>query len=244
MRQEGRRVGGDEVLPAPEAEDDRRPALGDVEDVRLVGREDDDGVHPRHPREDCPHDLAERPPRRVGAGCADRLGDDLGVGLRGERDAPGEELPLELQEVLDDPVVDDDDPPRGVPVRVGVLLGGAAVGRPAGVADAGPARRGLGLDPRRQVAELPLAPGHAHDAVLAEDRDSRRVVPAVLEAAEAVDEDPRRLACPHVPDDAAHRPTPSPPSRPSSAPGTSPRPPRSSSGERARSRGRPPGRPS
>ncbi len=59
VRQQRRGVGGDEVLPRPEAEDDRRPVLGDVEDVRLVGRQDDDGIHARHPRQDRPDDPGE-----------------------------------------------------------------------------------------------------------------------------------------------------------------------------------------
>jgi hypothetical protein len=60
--------------------------------------------------------------------------DDLGVGVRGELHALLRELALELEVVLDDAVVDEGDVPRDVGVRV--HLGGAAVRRPAGVADA------------------------------------------------------------------------------------------------------------
>ncbi len=244
VRKERRGVGGDEVLVRAEAEDDRGAVLGDVEDVRLVGRKDDDGVHPGHPRQDGPHDLAERGPGRVGAPRADRLRDDLRVGLRRERDAAREQLPLDGEEVLDDPVVDDDDPTRRVAVRVGVLLRRPAVRRPAGVADARPAGKRPALDPGREVPELPLAPGDAEEAVRAEDGDARRVVAAVLEAPQAVDQDRRRLPRSDVSDDPAHRPTPSVPSPRSSVRGTSPLPRRSSSAERARWRGRRRGRPS
>ena len=50
------------------------------------------------------------------------------------------QLLLELEVVLDDAVDDDVDAVVGVEVRVGVLLGDAAVRGPAGVADAGRGR--------------------------------------------------------------------------------------------------------
>ena len=67
----------------------------------------------------------------------DEVGDHLGVGLGGEPRAHVGELLLELDVVLDDPVDDDVHAIGGVEVRMGVLLGDAAVGRPPRVADAG-----------------------------------------------------------------------------------------------------------
>ena len=66
----------------------------------------------------------------------DDVGDDLGVGLGDEVVAGGDELALEGEVVFDDAVVDDDEGAGAVAVGVGVLFGGAAVGGPAGVADA------------------------------------------------------------------------------------------------------------
>jgi hypothetical protein len=92
------------------------------------------------------------------------MGDHLGVGLRGEYGALGEQALLELDVVLDDAVDDDVDAVAGVEVRVGVLLGDAAVRRPAGVAD--PGRRllgdrdgppGLALIALRSALRLPTA---------------------------------------------------------------------------------------
>ena len=75
----------------------------------------------------------------------DQVRHDLDVGLGGELGAVGEQLLLELHVVLDDPVDHDVDAVVGVEVRVGVLLGHAAVRGPAGVADAGGGgRRGDG----------------------------------------------------------------------------------------------------
>ena len=66
----------------------------------------------------------------------DEVGDDFGVGFGDEFVALGGELGLEGEVVFDDAVVDDDEGAGAVAVGVGVLLGGAAVGGPAGVADA------------------------------------------------------------------------------------------------------------
>src|SRR5258706_188318 len=67
-------------------------------------------------------------------GLLDEMGDDLGVGLAPELVAPRELLP-ELGEVLDDAVMDQRDASVAGEVRVGVHLGDAAVGGPAGVPD-------------------------------------------------------------------------------------------------------------
>ncbi len=72
----------------------------------------------------------------------DQVDRDLGVGVAGELDACGLELAAQRGEVLDDAVVDDRDLSGGVAVRVGVAVGGPAMGGPAGVAEARRCRRG------------------------------------------------------------------------------------------------------
>ena len=94
----------------------------------------------------------------------DQVGDDLGVGLGGELLALGLQPLAQAGVVLDDPVEDDVDLAGAVVVRVGVLLGDAAVGRPAGVGDAGVGgRQGAGAvggalaTAARRLARLPTA---------------------------------------------------------------------------------------
>ncbi len=93
-------------------------------------------------------------PGFVGEFLLDEVGDDLGVGFGDEGVAGGGELALEGKVVFDDAVVDDDEGTGAVAVGVGVLFGGAAVGGPAGVADAEGAVDGVGGDDGFEVAEL------------------------------------------------------------------------------------------
>ena len=139
--------------------------------------------------------------------------DDLGVGLRREHGAGVEELLLELHVVLDDAVDDDVHAVGGVVVRVGVLLGHAAVRGPARVADAGGGRwrehRDAAivtvalLDRAAQLREV--ADGaDGLQAALALDRDAGGVVPAVFELLEPVQKDLLDRAVTDVADDPAH----------------------------------------
>ena len=135
-------------------------ARGD-EPVRLVAVQEDERVDALRSRARA---RAHRP--SSSEPCVARLdevGDDLGVGLRDEAVTLRGEARLQLEVVLDDAVVDDDDLPAAVLVRVGVLLGGPAVRRPAGVADARSRRRAASCA-RLAARFLQLARGAAaHD---------------------------------------------------------------------------------
>ena len=101
-----------------------------------------------------------------------------------------------------------------VAVRVGVLLGDAAVGGPAGVGDAGRRRRrghrdaaavlGLLGDRGAQVVEV-ADRAHAVDLAVVDDRDPGRVIAAVLELLESGDQQVEAGAPADVSDDSAHR---------------------------------------
>ena len=133
--EDGGDVGGDERLALAESDHHAAGAvLGRDQPVGGVPGQHHDGVGAAQLAERAPYRLLE--PRRVAQMALDQMGDDLGVGLRGEAMAVGLELLLDGQVVLDDPVVHDDEVARPVGVGMRVLVGGAAVGRPARVADA------------------------------------------------------------------------------------------------------------
>ena len=119
--------------------------------------------------------------------------------------APGDEFGLEGEVVLDDAVVDDDEGAGAVAVGVGVLFGGAAVGGPAGVADAEGAGDGALGEDGFEVAEFARCAAELECSVgAAGDGDAGRVVAAVFEAAQAFDDDGDGGIRANVSDDSTH----------------------------------------
>ena len=136
----------------------------------------------------------------------DEVGDDFGIGFGDELVALGGEFALEVEVVFDDAVVDDDDAAGAVAMGMGIFFGGAAVGGPAGVADAEGAVEGMLAQNFFEIAQLA---GGAADfeqgCVGAADGDAGGVVAAVFEAAQALNDDGDDLLTADVADDSAHR---------------------------------------
>ena len=92
---------------------------------------------------------------------ADQVRDHFGVGLGDELGALGCQLVAQLAEILDDAVVHDRELVGGVRMRV--VLGRTAVGRPAGVADADGAQERLAGEALLEILELAFgAPPRQH----------------------------------------------------------------------------------
>ena len=114
------------------------------------------------------------------------------------------QLVLELEVVFDDAVVHHHDVARAIAMRMRVLFGGAAVRGPARVPDA------VGCRPPDSAGALlpgcaacPSAP-HGQAIVAFQHRDARRVVAAVFQALQAVQNDRDRLPISDVADNSAH----------------------------------------
>ena len=194
-------IGREQVLALAEADDEGHVVARPDEPVGLAPVEDRDGIGAVR--------LAQRGPQRVRDVARVRLlhemGEHLGVGLRAEPVAPREEPVAEVPEVLDDAVVDDRDRARAVGVGVGVEVVRAAVRRPAGMGEADRRRGGCRVEQRRaQVGQLARALLHEQLAGGGHEGDAGRVVPPVLEAREAIEQDGGRIARSDVSDDAAH----------------------------------------
>ena len=147
-------VGGDEELSVAHADDHRR-AVADGDDlVGIVNRHEHDREEPAQVAERAP----DGPFQAVVAHLAlDEVRHDLGIGLGHEPVAVALQLALQIQVVLDDAIVDDDDPPRAVTMWVGVLLRRAAVSRPSRVAHAVLAVHRVGIDDRLEPRQLARA---------------------------------------------------------------------------------------
>ena len=148
--------------------------------------------------------LADRSGEAAADALLDEMRDHLGVCLAGERMTALRELGAQLLVVLDDAVEHDGHAPRAVVVRVGVLVAGPAVRRPARVAEPDRGlRRSLSAARREQRVQVADGAHRLEAAVLHED-DACRVVAAVLKPLQAVEDDGLARASPGVAYDAAH----------------------------------------
>ncbi len=153
-------------------------------------------------------ELVEREARRLDEIAVvvllDQVADRLGVRL-GREDVTGLAEPLaQLAVVLDDAVEHDRELLRILDrERMRVLLGDAAVGGPARVTEAGRGGRGAVAGGELQVLEV-ADRTCVLEPVLLEEGDTGRVIAAVLEALEAVEEQVLAFTRSYVSDDPAH----------------------------------------
>jgi hypothetical protein len=137
----------------------------------------------------------------------DQMRDDFGVGFGREGVALGAQLGLELEVVLDDAVVDQRDAAAG-DMRMRVGLGDAAMRGPARMRDAERADAGLGLQLAVQLHHLAdgAAQAQAPAAVAASlgDGEAGRVVAAVFEPAQTLQQDRGYIMRRDGADDSAH----------------------------------------
>ena len=136
-RRERDRVGAEKHLAVAVADRERRALAGADQKIVLAGEQEGERERAAQPRQRG----LDRLDRRLAALhlVGDEMRDHLGVGFAAERGALLLQLFAQLAEVLDDAVVDDRELLGGVRMRV--VLGRLAVGRPAGMADADGARR-------------------------------------------------------------------------------------------------------
>ena len=168
-------VGAEEVLALAEADHERRVAAGadDEAGLVLVHREQREGAV------EALDDRAERGGEVVAVRAvlaAEQHRGDLGVGLAAEGVALGEQLGLDLGEVLDDAVVDDGELVVVGEVRVGVGVGRVRRASPSGCGRCRWCRRRAG-EPRgrragrracRRACACPRSPSASITAMPAE----------------------------------------------------------------------------
>ena len=200
VAEDRRDVRRDEELAVAEADHDRR-AVADGDDLlRIVGRDQHQREQAAHQQQRPPHGVLEAVVLHL---ALDEVRDDLGVGLGDELVALLLQLLLQIEVVLDDAVVDDDDLAGAVAVRMGVLFGRPAVRRPARVADAVVAGKRIGVDDLLEVRQLAGAAAQV-DRAVAHDRHARRVVAAIFEPPQPVDQHGHDVLRSDVSDDSAH----------------------------------------
>ena len=131
----------------------------------------------------------------------DQVGDDLGVGLRFERIAQRLQARALFLVVLDDAVVDQGHAVADVRMRVG--LGDAAMGGPAGVADAQVRVEAFGQRGAFHFRD-PAGAAHAADLVALDHGDAGRIVTAVFQPLQSFDQYRNHIAIRDRTNNAAH----------------------------------------
>ncbi len=195
-------IGSDEHLVVADADDQRRCTVArEDQAIGRVGGDDAEGKGAVDFGERVAHggdQIAVVLP-------FDQVREHLGVGFAGKPMALGDELCAQGGIVFDDPVVHHGERRRTIQVRVRVLIGGTPVRRPACVADADvTVQRFAVREPLSESRKLALGLRPEQRAVIVDDGDPGRVVPAILQAPEGVHDDRDAVTPPDVPDDAAH----------------------------------------
>src|SRR5215469_17519568 len=134
----------------------------------------------------------------------DQVRDDFGVRLGGELVAFFDELLFQRKVVLHDAIVDDDDFAGAVAMRMGVFFRGASVSGPAGVADAVGAVERFEANGFFEIAKLAFGAANFKAVAVAGHSDTGRVIAAILQPAQAIDDDGHDALFANVSDDTAH----------------------------------------
>jgi len=130
-----------------------------------------------------------------------QMGDDLGISLGLEAHALVLELGAQLLKVLDDAVMDQRHPLGGVGMRVGD--GRGPMRRPAGVANADRPRQRRAVQLRFQARDLAFGPAPLY-APIDQRRHAGRIVAAIFQPLQPVQQQRRDRPPPDNPNDPAH----------------------------------------
>ena len=200
VTQNGWNVGSHEELVLTEPDDDGGAVANRNDLSWIVGRDD-------HQRKKAAKQQERAPDRhfqaRIFHFAFDEMSDDLGIRFRDEPMALPLKLALQIEVVLDDAVVHDHDLPAAVAVRVRILFCRTTVRGPSCMADTVVAGNRLGIDRVRKTRQLAGRPAQL-DAAVVYHGNARRIVTAVLEAPEPLDEHGNDRLGPDVTNDAAH----------------------------------------
>src|SRR5208282_5001714 len=134
----------------------------------------------------------------------DQMCDDFSIGFGRERVAFLDQFFLETEIVFDDAIVHHDDLAGAGAVRMSIFFSGTAVRGPTGMADAITAFKRLDADDFFQVAQLALGAAHLQLVAIAGNGDSGRVIPAVFETPQTINNDGNHFLLADVANNATH----------------------------------------
>src|ERR1035437_3819657 len=132
------------------------------------------------------------------------MGNDFRIRLGGELVAFLDQLLLQAEIVLHDPVVHDHDLAGAVAVGMRVFFGRPSVRGPARMPNAIGAVERLQANGFFQVAQLALGTAQLQPFPVAGHCDSRRIIAAVLQPSQSLDDDRNHTLLTYVADNATH----------------------------------------
>src|SRR5262245_43938135 len=204
VRQQRRNVRGYELFAVAQSDDDRRAEPRGHDLFRLVLRYRDQRVDPPQFGQRATEGRFKPAQWILTQMFLDQVSDDLGVGLGLKGMILALQLAFEFEVIFDDAIVDDDDPPQAIAVRVRVLFGRSSVLGPAAVPQGRLAFQRLVLYRLHQAVQLAGAPANL-DLAVVDDGDARRVVAAIFQPPQPLDDDRDGLLIADVSDDSAHK---------------------------------------
>ncbi len=187
MLEDGRDVGGQELLVLADADDERAVAARAYQQIGLFAADDGDGVGAVDPLQGQPRRQFEVVPRLNEVVVFDQVRKHFGIRLGAEAVTAQFQFAAQLSVVLDDAVVNDGQHARavGMGMRVGVV--GASMRGPARVADAERAfHEAVIVDGCHQVGELSCLAQHFQRAVFVQDGNARRIVTTIFQFTQAI----------------------------------------------------------
>ena len=193
------RIGGEEHLAVADAQHERAAVAGHDQRVGPLGIDDGQPIGADDAPKHLGHDGLER---RAVVHQGDEMGEHLGVGVGGEDTAALGELRAQRRGILDDAVVHDGVAAGAVAMGMGVAVARLAMGCPARMGDAERALEFLRLQ-GVELTHAALALGDPQLA-LAADRDAGRVVAAIFEPVQALEQDGGSLTLADIADNSAH----------------------------------------
>ena len=198
-RDDGRDIRRDEILALTDADDERVVLLRADELVRLSLAHEDERVRTL----DAVQHLAYRRDEIAVVDLFEKVCDDFRIRLRLEDMALLDELFLQAEIVLDDAVVHDDEVTRAVRMRMRIAVRRTAMRRPARMADTDRALRHIFLDLVAQCRKAADALLDA-DVIAVINGDAGRIVAAVLELREALEQEVRCLLVTDITNNTTH----------------------------------------
>src|SRR4029077_4289833 len=131
--------------------------------------------------------------------------DDLGVGLGHKLMVSLTQLFFELQVILDDAVVNYDNAPGAIAVWMSIFFSRTAVSGPARVSNSVGSVERAEPDYLFEVAKLSLSAANFEQVAFVDHRDPGRVVTAILELPQTVNDQRHNLLVSNVANNSAHK---------------------------------------